>query len=105
LRLERKRGKECNHVADDPQNEALFADLEKFLAPNFLVLVGLMASATPEMWSLYRAGMAELQELTAKAVEEVKTLPTEQQLQWWLAHMERMNERMAKLIRDLRAKS
>ena len=91
-------------MSDDPQYEALTAELEQFLAPNFLVLVGLMASATPEMWVLYHAGMDELKRLTAEAEEQVKTLPEDQQLQWWLAHMERMNEALGKLIRDIRAK-
>lgn len=92
-------------MPDEPEYAALMAELEQLLAPNFLVLVGLMASATPEMWALYRAGMDELKRLTAEAEEQVKGLPEDQRLQWWLAHMERMNERLAVLIRELRAKS
>jgi ribosomal protein L9 len=91
-------------VAEDPQDQALRAALQEHFATNFLILVGLMASANPAMLKLYNGRMEALKKRAELGGEYMKTLDESQKLKWWLAHLEQLNEDVGVLIREIRAK-
>ena len=96
---------QCNKsiMSDDSQDQALLTEVEKLTGLNFLMLVGLMASATPAMLKIYESKMEALKKRAALGAEYVETLPEDQRLKWSLAHFERLNEEIGALIRELRA--
>ena len=90
-------------MADEPQEKALVAEWERLFGWNRLVLEGLMATASPALRELYQTRMNALKKQTAEAEQYLKTLPEDQRLKWWLSHLERMNQELGALIRQMRA--